>query len=92
MGYSRVSDGRLRKGLERRFSLSRQRVLRLACNEVSRPVWLEAVADLNEAAVNLAVYLLATGEPGWVGPPLVTGANDNSAPSLVPHNILSPSG
>jgi hypothetical protein len=82
----------LRKGLERRFSSSRQRVLRLAQDEAPPRVRLAAEADLSEAASNLAAYLLATGEPGWAGPPPAAGANDNGVCLSSPHNILIPFG
>lgn len=53
----------LEHSVERAETLARQ----LAASDAPRHLILEAQDDWSDAVANLAAYLLATGESGWVG-------------------------
>lgn len=59
--------GNLRRALE--LSVERAEALALYMAEIEAPraVLIETQDELSDAVANLAAYLLATGEEGWIG-------------------------
>lgn len=57
----------LRRALELSVERAEAYTLHLARAEAPRKLLIEAQDDWSDAVSNLAAYLLATGEPGWVG-------------------------
>lgn len=74
----------LRRALELSVERAEAYTLHLAEARAPRHLLVEAQDDWSDAVSNLAAYLLATGEPGWVGSTRATVYSSTSATELRP--------
>lgn len=57
----------LRRALELSVERAEAVALKLAAERAPRQLLIEAQDEWSDAVANLAAYLLATGEAGWIG-------------------------